>query len=53
MNTTTVCKELKYPFANGSMSSNQFGEGDILATLRNTLLPKLLSGELNAKPEFE
>ena len=29
MNTTTVRKELKYPFANGSMSSNQSGEGPL------------------------
>ena len=39
--------------ANSSMSSNQSGESDILATLRDTRLPKLLSGELSAKPEFE
>ena len=43
-----------FVLANGRMSSNQPGEGDVLenqpralATLRDTLLPKLLSGELS------
>ena len=31
---------------NDRMSSNQSGESDILATLRDTLLPKLQSGEV-------
>ena len=43
MNTTTVRKELKYPFSNGSISASQSGEGDILATLRDTLLSAGLS----------
>jgi type I restriction-modification system DNA methylase subunit len=44
---------VRQDIANGSMSSNEFGEGDIcgyqlrpLPSLCDTLLPKLLSGEL-------
>lgn len=37
-------------FANGSRSSNQSGESDIQATLRDMPLPKLLSGELSTYP---
>ena len=51
MNTAALCKELKDPFANGSVSSNQLGEGDSLATLRDSLLPELLSGELSVAAE--
>ena len=46
MNTTAPRKKLKDPFANDSMSSNQSGKGDILATLRGALLPQLLSGNM-------
>ena len=38
---------MRETLGNDRMSSNQSGEGDILATLRDMLLPKLFSGKLS------
>ena len=41
---------MRETLGNDRMSSYQSGEGDIRVTLIDTRLPKLLSGELSAKP---
>ncbi len=48
--TTPTCDKLTEPLANlNSKIAANIGQSDTLVTLRDTLLPKLISGELRVK----
>jgi type I restriction enzyme S subunit len=50
MPTTPTCDKLSEPLANlNSMIASNIGQSDTLVALRDTLLPKLISGEIRVK----